>query len=130
MGPRMALTQRLLKIGDQFLRGQQLGHDLALLRGSYPGFLLGATLSKWSPTGKPVALSRTPMGRNPERKPSGQGDVRVEGSHCLGQRSHRQIPLLFFRLSFTSMALWFPSRYARLPRRSVRLWLWTKPILT
>ena len=28
---------------------------------------------KWSPTGKPVAPSTTPVERNPEREPPGQG---------------------------------------------------------
>ena len=35
--------------------------------------------SKWSPTGKPVAPSTTPVERNPEREPSAKAGARVEG---------------------------------------------------
>ena len=34
----------------------------------------------WSPTGKPVAPSSTPVGRNPEREPPAIAGARVEGS--------------------------------------------------
>jgi N-methylhydantoinase B len=34
----------------------------------------------WSPTGKPVAPSSTPVGRNPEREPLAKAGARVEGS--------------------------------------------------
>ena len=36
--------------------------------------------SKWSPTGKPVAPSSTPVGRNPEQEPPAKAGARVEGS--------------------------------------------------
>ena len=35
---------------------------------------------EWSPTGKPVATSTTPVGRNPEREPRAKAGARVEGS--------------------------------------------------
>jgi hypothetical protein len=34
----------------------------------------------WSPTGKPVAHSSTPVGRNPEHEPPAEAGARVEGS--------------------------------------------------
>jgi len=34
----------------------------------------------WSPTGKPVAPSNTPVGRNPEQEPPAKAGARVEGS--------------------------------------------------
>ncbi|HEY5543761.1 MAG TPA: HAMP domain-containing sensor histidine kinase, partial [Candidatus Binatia bacterium] len=36
--------------------------------------------SKWSPTGKLVAPSSTPVGRNPEQEPRAEAGARVEGS--------------------------------------------------
>ena len=33
----------------------------------------------WSPTGKPVAPSTTPVGRNSERAPPAKAGARVEG---------------------------------------------------
>jgi hypothetical protein len=34
----------------------------------------------WSPTGKPVAPSSTPVGWNPEQEPPAKAGARVEGS--------------------------------------------------
>ena len=34
----------------------------------------------WSPMGKPVAPSSTPVGRNPEQEPPAKAGARVEGS--------------------------------------------------
>jgi len=34
----------------------------------------------WSPTGKPVAPSGTPVGRNPEQEPPAKAEARVEES--------------------------------------------------
>ncbi len=39
---------------------------------------------KWSPTGKPVAPSIAPVGRNPEQEPPAKAGVRVEGSSSGG----------------------------------------------
>src|SRR3990172_3547457 len=35
---------------------------------------------RWRPTGKPVAPSNTPAGRNPEQEPPAKAGARVEGS--------------------------------------------------
>ena len=42
---------------------------------------------KWSPTGKPVATSSTPVERNPEREPPAKAGARVEG---LGYQDKRK----------------------------------------
>ncbi|MBI1995753.1 MAG: hypothetical protein HYU31_15455 [Deltaproteobacteria bacterium] len=39
---------------------------------------MGNFRKRWSPTGKPVAHSTTPVGRNPERKPSAKAGARFE----------------------------------------------------
>jgi len=39
---------------------------------------------KWSPTGKPVAPSIAPVGRNPEQEPPAKAEARVEGSSSGG----------------------------------------------
>ncbi|MDP2606876.1 MAG: hypothetical protein Q8S00_30430 [Deltaproteobacteria bacterium] len=45
---------------------------------------MGDFRKRWSPTGKPVAHSTTPVGRNPERMPPAKAGARVEGLN--GQR--------------------------------------------
>ena len=42
--------------------------------------LCGLVQVWWSPTGKPVAPSNTPVGRNPEQEPPAKAGARVEGS--------------------------------------------------
>src|SRR3972149_9015930 len=37
----------------------------------------------WSPTGRPVAPSSAPVGRNPEQEPPAKAGARVEGSNVL-----------------------------------------------
>jgi hypothetical protein len=43
----------------------------------------------WSPTGKPVALSGTPVGRNPEQKAPAKAGARVEGSVGAASRKYQ-----------------------------------------
>jgi SAM-dependent methyltransferase len=52
-----------------------------------------AQKSLWSPTGKPVAPSNTPAGRNPEREPRAKAGDRVEGSISWQQADLEQIEL-------------------------------------
>jgi SAM-dependent methyltransferase len=49
--------------------------------------------SLWSPAGKPVASSNTPVGRNPEREPRAKAGDRVEGSISWQQADLEQIEL-------------------------------------
>jgi len=49
--------------------------------------------SLWSPTGKTVTTSNTPVGRNPEREPRAKAGARVEGSISWQQADLEQIEL-------------------------------------
>ena len=64
-------------------------------------------LQVWSPTGKPVAPSRTPVGRNPEQEPPAKAGARVEGSPQEG-------PATATRGNF--MDSWRPCSVAKCPR--------------
>jgi len=55
-------------------RGQE---EITWRRHRAPPF---AAPAPWSPTGKPVALSSMPVGRNPEQEPPAKAGDRVEGS--------------------------------------------------
>jgi hypothetical protein len=43
----------------------------------------------WIPTGKPVAPSGTPVGRNPEQEPPAKAGARVEGSLSIDRERRR-----------------------------------------
>ncbi len=47
-------------------------------------WLMEMPRAQWSPTDKPVAPSRTPVGRNPEQEPPAKAGDRVEGSLDIG----------------------------------------------
>ena len=49
-------------------------------RGEKIGYAAQTIEPKWSPTGKPVAPSSMPTGRNPERQPPARAGDRVEGT--------------------------------------------------
>ena len=45
--------------------------------------------TKWNPTGKPLAISNTPVGRNPEQEPTAKAGARVEGSRAIQKQRAR-----------------------------------------
>ena len=59
-----------------------------------------AEKSLWSPAGKPVASSNTPVGRNPEREPRAKAGERVEGSISWQQADleHIELPISTYDL--------------------------------
>jgi len=74
------------------------GNSFILDLGSGTGDLTFSAL-KWSPTGKPVAPSGTPVGRNPEQEPPAKAGARVDGS-----AGGRQIVGLDFSLEMLRLA--------------------------
>ena len=53
-------------------------HNRILITDLFPP-MAGKPTRKWSPTGKPLASSKTLAGRNPEHEPPAKAGARVEG---------------------------------------------------
>jgi len=77
---RPSAPPALLHADPAILAGRDLRAGGTWLGVTAHGLLAGILNRRWSPTGKPVAPSTKPVGRNPEREPPARAGARVEGS--------------------------------------------------
>ena len=77
---RPSAPPALLHADPAILAGRDLRAGGTWLGVTAHGLLAGILNRRWSPTGKPVAPSTKPVGRNPEREPPAKAGARVEGS--------------------------------------------------